>query len=84
MDLDYERGIVGLPAKEVAAWGFRRGERGTHTSWTIMLQRLSDVLDAAPREASRRDYQRAAMDDNRLGKRTAATRNRKTVGRTWV
>ena len=74
MDLDFERGIVDLPAKEAAAWGFRVGERGTHTSRTIMLQELSHVLDAAPRDASRHDYKRAVLDDNCLGKRTTATR----------
>ena len=73
-ELDFERGVDDLPAKEAAAWGFRRGERGTHTSRTIMLQELSDVLDAAPLDASRSDYQRAVLDDNCLGKRTAATR----------
>ena len=74
MDLDFERGIVDLPAKEAAAWGFRLGERGTHTSRTIMLQELSHVFDAAPRDASRHDYKRAVLDDNCLGKRTTATR----------
>ena len=39
-----------------------------------MLRELSDVLDAAPLDASRSDYQRAVLDDNCLGKRTAATR----------
>ena len=53
-DLDFERRIVDLPATEAAAWGFRCGERGTHTSRTIMLQELSYVLDAAPGDASRR------------------------------
>ena len=74
MDLDFERGIVDLSAKEAAAWGFRVGERGTHTSRTIMLQELSHVFDAAPRDASRHDYKRAVLDDNCLGKRTTATR----------
>ena len=73
-DLDFERGIVDLPPKEVAAWGFRVGERGTHTSRTIMLQELSHMLDAAPGDASRGDYQSAVLDDNCLGKRTTATR----------
>ena len=73
-DLDFERGIVDLPAKEVAAWGFRVGERGTHTSRTIMIQELSHLLDAAPGDASRGGYQRAVLNDNCLGKRTAATR----------
>jgi len=55
-------------------WGFRSGERGTHTSRTIMLEELSHLLDAAPGETSREDYAHAVMDGNCLGKRTAATR----------
>ncbi|MDE0190819.1 MAG: hypothetical protein OXQ90_05650 [Gammaproteobacteria bacterium] len=39
-----------------------------------MLQELSHMLDAAPGDASRGDYQRAVLDDNCLGKRTASTR----------
>lgn len=39
-----------------------------------MLNELSHLLDAAPGEASREDYVAAVMEDNCLGKRTAATR----------
>ena len=73
-DLDFERGIAALPQKEAAAWGFRSGEGGTHSSRTIMLDELSQLLDSAPAEAVRADYARAVMDDNCLGKRTAANR----------
>ena len=73
-DLDFERGIADLPRKEAAAWGFRSGERGTHSSRTIMLDELSQLLEAAPAETVRGDYTRAVMDDNCLGKRTAANR----------
>ena len=73
-DLDFERGIADLPRKEAAAWGFRSGERGTHSSRTIMLDELSQLMDAAPAKARRADYTRAVMDDNCLGKRTAANR----------
>ena len=72
--LDFEPGIVSLPPKLASLWGFRSGERGTHTSRTIMLDELSQLLDAAPGEASRRDYAQAIMEGNCLGKRTAATR----------
>ena len=73
-DLDFELGIAGLARSLASLWGFRSGERGTHTSRTIMLDELSQLLDSAPGEASRRDYADAVIDDNCLGKRTVATR----------
>ena len=39
-----------------------------------MLDELSQLLDAVPGEASRRDYAQAVTEGNCLGKRTAATR----------
>ena len=74
LDLDFERDLVGLPARQVGLWGFRSGEGGTHSSRTIMLDELSQLLDAAPAEVVRGDYARAVMDDNCLGKRTTANR----------
>ena len=73
-DLDFERCIDRIPPKQVALWGFRTGDRGTHTSRTIMLEELSQLLDTAPMGASRGDYAHAIVEDNCLGKRTAATR----------
>ena len=73
-DLNFESRIAGLPPKLASLWGFRSGERGTHTSRTIMLDELSQLLGAVPGEASRRDYAQAVTEGNCLGKRTAATR----------
>ena len=73
-DLNFEAGIVSLPSPQILIWGFRSGDRGTHTSRTIMLDELSHLLDAVPCEVSRQDYADAVMEDNCLGKRTAATR----------
>lgn len=73
-DLNFEAGIAGIPAPQALAWGFRSGDRGTHTSRTIMFEELSHLLAAAPGDASREDYSLAVMEDNCLGKRTAATR----------
>ena len=73
-DLNFEPGIAGLPPSQASLWGFRSGERGTHTSRTIMLDELSQLLDAVPDEASRQDYVHAVTHGNCLGKRTAATR----------
>ena len=54
--------------------GFRWGEKGTHTSRTIMLEELRAVLANCRPDATRDDYLAAIHEDNCLGKRTAATR----------
>ena len=72
--LNFETRIAGLPERQASLWGFRSGDRGTHTSRTIMLDELSQLLDAVPGEARRQNYADAVTHDNCLGKRTAATR----------
>ena len=72
--LNLEAAIAGLNPAQSALWGFRFGDRGTHTSRTIMLDELSNLLDAAPGDAVRDDYANAVTAHNCLGKRTAATR----------
>lgn len=68
----------GLPVSEpVPAWtavGFKFGDKGTHTSRTIMVEELSALLAACPVNAKRDDYVRAATEENCLGKRTVSTR----------
>jgi hypothetical protein len=54
--------------------GFRWGQKGTHTSRTIMLDELRLVFAICPPDATRDDYLSAIHEDNCLGKRTAATR----------
>lgn len=54
--------------------GFRWGDKGTHTSRTIMLDELRAVLDNCRPDATRGDYLAAIHEDNCLGKRTVATR----------
>jgi hypothetical protein len=54
--------------------GFRWGEKGTHTSRTIMLDELRALFASCPPDATRKDYLAAILEDNCLGKRTAATR----------
>ncbi|NLY00884.1 MAG: hypothetical protein GXY83_32740 [Rhodopirellula sp.] len=54
--------------------GFRWGDRGTHTSRTIMFDELRAVLDNCRPNAVRDDYLVAIHEDNCLGKRTVATR----------
>jgi hypothetical protein len=54
--------------------GFRWGEKGTHTSRTIMLDELRAVLTSCEPDATRNDYLAAIHEENCLSKRTAATR----------
>lgn len=62
------------PVERLCQLGFRQGERGTHSSRTIMFQELSLLLSACPNDASKDDYIHAIEDENCLAKRTAATR----------
>lgn len=54
--------------------GFRFGDRGTHTSRTMMLDELRTTLAATSEGARRGDYVAAIVEHNCLGKPTAATR----------
>ena len=54
--------------------GFRFGDKGTHTSRTIMLEELSATLGAVPPGASRGDFAQAIIEGNFLGKPTTSTR----------
>jgi hypothetical protein len=54
--------------------GLRFGNKGTQSSRTIMLGELRDLLAVVPEDASRNDYANAIVEDNVLGKQTAATR----------
>ena len=62
------------PTNEAVQAGFRFGDKGTHTSLTMMLSELAELLGALPADASREDYASAIIDDNVLGKKTASTR----------
>ena len=68
----------GVPVSEpVPAWtalGFKFGDKGTHTSRTIMVEELTGLLASCPEDAKRDDYVRAATEENCLGKRTVSTR----------
>jgi hypothetical protein len=61
----------------LAGWeelGFRFGDKGTHTSRTMMLDELSTLLLVSDPAATRADYVMALVDDNCLGKHTLSTR----------
>lgn len=54
--------------------GFRFGDRGTHSSRTIMLAELRLLLGALPADTPKNDYFAAIIRENILGKRTVSTR----------
>ena len=60
-----------MKAEEV---GFRFGNKGTHTSRTMMLAELEAVFEMTKDNAKRDDYTSAIIDGNCLSKATAATR----------
>ena len=62
------------PWADLVTAGFRFGNRGTHTSRTIMLTELGDALAAVPDAAGRDAYIQAIVEENILGKSTTATR----------
>ena len=57
-----------------ARLGFRDGDRGTHSSRTLMLSELELLLDATPPTAVIADYRRAVVERNVLGKKTNTNR----------
>ena len=57
-----------------ANFGFRFGDKGTHTSRTLMLSELETVLANMPLESSREAYTDAIIIENIADKRTTATR----------
>lgn len=61
-------------AEQLSHAGFRFGDKGTHTSRTIMLRELTDLLAAVPSDGDRSVYASAIIEENVLGKQTMATR----------
>lgn len=55
-------------------FGFRSGDKGTHTSRTMMLAELSALLSICGPEASREEYSSAIIEENALRKATVSTR----------
>lgn len=62
------------PPASAAKLGFRFGDKGTHSSRTLMLAELEAVFAAAPATADREAYAAAVIESNCLQKPTAATR----------
>lgn len=66
-------GLIQTPALERA--GFRFGARGTHSSRSMMLPELTDLLAVVPPDATREEYAAAIVEENVLGKPTWVTRH---------
>jgi len=58
--------------------GFRDGERGVHSSRTIMLTELSLLLESTVSSAEKRDYRQASAVENVVEKRTQINREHTT------
>lgn len=54
--------------------GARFGAKGTHTSRTLMVAELTDVLAEVPAAGERAAYRTAVLEENCLGKTTASNR----------
>ncbi len=54
--------------------GFRHGDKGTHTSRTMMSAELADLLRSLGQQPTRAEILDAVVVDNVLGKSTTATR----------
>ncbi|MCK4305535.1 MAG: hypothetical protein KAY24_14960 [Candidatus Eisenbacteria sp.] len=69
-----ERLPESIAREHLKEFGIRLGDKGTHTSRTIMLGDLERLLEECPPQALREEYAAAIIEHNCLGKRTASTR----------
>jgi hypothetical protein len=67
-------GQANLNISSLTELGFRFGDKGTHTSRTIMLDELSTLLRVCPENSGRAEYVQALVEENCLGKHTQSTR----------
>lgn len=64
-----------IPQTEVAEHaGLRFGAKGAHTSRTVMLRELTELMAKLPEERNRAAFSNAIITDNILGKQTYSTR----------
>jgi len=68
-----ENGLL-ASSEKLESVGFRTGDKGTHTSRTMMLSELTDLLRFVPVHSERGIYARVIIEDNILGKNTVSTR----------
>ena len=55
-------------------FGFKTGVSGVHAARTMMLIDLTMLLNSAPMDAKREDFNRLIVEENILGKRTTSNR----------
>lgn len=69
-------GITPMPDEtQLSRFGLHFGRGGTHSSRTMMLDELTELLDYVNRaDATKADYLHAIEEDNCLGKRSGKTR----------
>ncbi len=67
--------LVARGAGALNEFGFRVGERGTHSTRTIMVRELTTLLNDVPARGTKDDYRAGVETDNVLGKKTASTRS---------
>jgi hypothetical protein len=72
--METQSDLINAPNPAALAAGFRFGGKGTHTSRTMMLVELTELLAAVPENAAREEYAEAIIEDNILGKQTTSTR----------
>lgn len=70
----FNRLFDSVPSPTGKQFGFRYGDKGTHSSRTIMFEELQQLLESHPGNVPREIYIQAVIDENCLGKHTAATR----------
>lgn len=66
--------LAGADSRQRDRFGFRVGDKGTHTSRTMMLAELTALLAHVPPESPRDQYAGAITDENVLRKPTGSTR----------
>lgn len=67
--------IIHDPSKgHRALLGFLDGDQGAHSHATLMVRDLDAIFGVSPPTSDRSDYARVVIDENVLGKRTAAAR----------
>jgi hypothetical protein len=69
-----ESWLLGADPSRLEQFGFRRGDKGTHTSRTMMLDELTSLFEQVPPGAPRARYAEAIVDENVLRKPTGSTR----------
>ena len=66
---------IEMPDTKRERLGFRDGDKGTHSSRTLMFRELDVLLANANERMSTPDYRRLVVEDNILGKPTRMTQS---------